>query len=330
MPNGRLHEVTAVVGGITIGDAVRSVTASFRAAGLAEASLDARLLIAEACGLPPEGAITHRDFQLSEDYKLRIGEFAARRLHGEPVSRILGRREFWGLSFSVCPDVLDPRPDTELLVETAVAHAKANGLTNAPLRILDLGTGSGCLLAALLSELPQARGIAAVDVSRRALAVAQENLHRLGLRDRAGFLCGDWAAAISSASFDIVVCNPPYIVTSAIDKLDREVRDFDPHLALDGGPDGLAAYCVLVPQAVKCLKEGALLLLETGFRTNAASLEIVQGCQDRTLRLNASILLDLGGIDRAVAGVRQSPSHQPRSKKRLEIRFVQDTVIGER
>ncbi len=310
MPNGRLHEVTAVVGGITIGEVLRSVTASFRTAGLAEASLDARILIAEACGLPPEATITRHDFQLSEDYKRRIDEFAARRLHGEPVSRILGRREFWGLSFSICPDVLDPRPDTELLVETALAHAKAQGLTNAPLRILDLGTGSGCLLAALLSELPQARGIG-VDVSRRALAVAQENLHRLGLRGRAAFLCGDWAAAISCESFDIVVCNPPYIVSSVIDKLDREVRGFDPFLALDGGPDGLAAYRTLVPQAVKCLKEGALLLLENGIGQTQQVLEIVEGCQDEALKLNALILLDLCGIDRAVAGVRQSPSHQP-------------------
>ncbi len=226
------------------------------------------------------------------------------------MSRILGRREFWGLTFSVRPDILDPRPDTELLVETALAHAKARGLVNAPLRILDLGTGSGCLLAALLSELPQARGIA-VDVSRQALSAAQENLRRLGLRHRAAFLCGDWAAAISSASFDIIVSNPPYIVSSAIGELDREVRGFDPHLALDGGPDGLAAYRALVPQAVKCLKEGALLLLETGFGQTQQVLEIVERCQDQALRLNASILLDLGGIDRAVAGVRQSLSLQP-------------------
>ena len=183
----------------------------------------------EACERSAEGVITDRDFPLSETRKLRLNEFASRRLNGEPVHAFLDGASFGGLAFPFCPDVLDPRPDTELLVETALAHAKAQGLTNASLRILDLGTGSGCLLAALLSELPQARGVG-VDVSRQALAVAQENLQRLGLRGRAEtvFLCGDWAAAISSASFDIVVCNPPYIVSWLIEKLDKDVRDFDP------------------------------------------------------------------------------------------------------
>jgi release factor glutamine methyltransferase len=309
MPDSGYHQAATAPGSATIGEALRAVSATFREAGIARAALDARLLVAEACGLPPEGAITHRNVQLSASRKLTIDQFAARRLGGEPVSRIIGRREFWGLTLAVGPNVLDPRPETELLVETALAHAKAHSLTSAPLRILDLGTGSGCLLAALLSELPKAFGVG-VDMSRTALAAAQENLRRLGLCHRAAFLCGDWAAALSTASFDIVVSNPPYIASSLIGHLDREVRGFDPHLALDGGMDGLDAYRALAPQAVKCLSEGALLLLETGRGQGGQVLEIIEKCQDQTIKLNTSILLDLGGSDRAVAGVRQSVEHE--------------------
>jgi release factor glutamine methyltransferase len=132
----------------------------------------------------------------------------------------------------------------------------------------------------------------------------------LGLCHRAAFLCGEWATAISCESFDIVVCNPPYIVSSEIERLAVEVRGFDPHLSLDGGADGLAAYRALAPLAVKSLKHGALLLLETGRGQGSQVLEILKGCQDGTAQLKLSIILDLSGIDRAVAGVRQSPGHE--------------------
>ena len=150
-------------------------------------------------------------------------------------------------------------------------HAAEFPATQAPLRILDLGTGSGCILAALLSELPQARGIG-LDRSEAALAVARDNLSRLGLRDRASFLCANWMSAIGGGAFDVIVCNPPYIAPSEIRQLGLEVRAYDPYLALDGGEDGLEAYRIIIPQAFAALSAGGLLVFEVGHRQAGAVL----------------------------------------------------------
>jgi release factor glutamine methyltransferase len=292
----------------TAGDAIRLASSSFRKACLETASLDARLLVAGACELTPEAAITQRSVLLTEESKRRIRYFIDRRLSGEPVSRILGRREFWGLNFEISLHVLDPRPETELLVEAALEYVKSNGLTCAPLRILDLGTGSGCLLGALLSELPEARGVGA-DISHDALGAARENLARLGLLDRASFLCGDWASSIQSTVFDIIVCNPPYIAPEEIRHLEREVREFDPSIALDGGVDGLDAYRVVVPQALRVLREGGFFVFETG-RGQAAGVRDML-CQTANGAISGlKALTDLAGVERAVAGVRQSMARE--------------------
>lgn len=221
------------------------------------------------------------------------------------MSRILGRREFWGLSFKISPDTLDPRPETEVLVETVLSHAKAQGLSQAPLRILDLGTGSGCILGALLSELPQARGTG-LDRSEAALAVARDNLSRLGLRDRVSFLCGDWISAIGGGAFDVIVCNPPYIAPSEICQLGLEVRAHDPYLALDGGEDGLEAYRIIVPQAFAALRKGGLLVFEVGHRQSETVLDLMKHSAPAPGFSEVRILPDLGGAGRAVAAVRQS------------------------
>lgn len=221
------------------------------------------------------------------------------------MSRILGRREFWGLSFKISPDTLDPRPETEVLVETVLSHAKAQGLSQAPLRILDLGTGSGCILGALLSELPLARGIG-LDRSEAALAVARDNLSRLGLRDRVSFLCGDWISAIGGGAFDVIVCNPPYIAPSEICQLGLEVRAHDPYLALDGGEDGLEAYRIIVPQAFAALRKGGLLVFEVGHRQSETVLDLMKHSAPAPGFSEVRILPDLGGAGRAVAAVRQS------------------------
>ena len=289
----------------TLGSAIRKLGRLFEEAGLCSPQLDARILVAEACGRDANRLILDRDAAVSADEAAQIASFAARRLGGEPVSRILGRREFWGLSFNISPDTLDPRPETEVLVETVLGHAKAQGLSQAPLRIMDLGTGSGCILGALLSELPQARGIG-LDRSEAALAVARDNLSRLGLRDRVSFLCGDWISAIGGGAFDVIVCNPPYIAPSEICQLGLEVRAHDPYLALDGGEDGLEAYRIIVPQAFAALRKGGLLVFEVGHRQSETVLDLMKHSAPAPGFSEVRILRDLGGAGRAVAAVRQS------------------------
>ncbi len=289
----------------TIGGAMQQLAESFRQAGLASPRLDARLLTAEACGLSREYPILKPDTVLSASEATQIANFAARRLAGEPVSRILGRREFWGLSFRISQATLDPRPETELLVETVLGYVRAEGLTGTPLRILDLGTGSGCILGALLTELPLAYGIG-LDRSEAALAIAHDNLSQLGLLDRASFLCADWMNAIGGGAFDVIVCNPPYIAPSEICQLELEVRAYDPYLALNGGEDGLEAYRVIMPQASAALREGGLLVVEVGYRQGEALLDLMKQAVRDPGFSGSRILTDLGAASRAVAGVRQS------------------------
>jgi release factor glutamine methyltransferase len=289
---------------VTLGHAIQALSRLFRQAGLVTAQLDARLLAAEASRLSREESILRASLPLRTGESQRLAGFAARRLAGEPVSRIVGRREFWGLTFGISPAVLDPRPETELLAETVRDHIEAQGRLNDSLRILDLGTGSGCLLGALLSELPQGQGIG-VDRSEAALAIARDNLSRLGLRDRAAFLCDDWMSAIGGMAFDIIVSNPPYIARSEICQLETDVRAYDPLLALDGGEDGLDAYRTVLPQACGALRPDGMLVCETGYRQGHAVLEILKRSASGRGSIEAKILTDLAGTERAVAGVRQ-------------------------
>ncbi|MGO9173964.1 MAG: peptide chain release factor N(5)-glutamine methyltransferase [Rhodomicrobium sp.] len=295
----------AVDGRATLGGAVRKLAALFREAGLPGPQLDARILAAQACGLTPEDLILKSSALLSAGQERAIASIAARRLAREPVSRIIGRREFWGLTFAISPDTLDPRPETELLAEAVLGFAKAEGLAHAPLRILDLGTGSGCLLGALLAGLPQCYGVG-LDRSEAALTVARNNLSRLGLLDRAAFLCADWMSAIGGAAFDAIVCNPPYIAPSEICQLEPEVKGYDPYLALNGGEDGLEPYRTIVPQAYAALRKGGLLIVEIGHRQGEAVLDLMKQSALHPGFPGAQILTDMGGTDRAVAGVRQS------------------------
>lgn len=289
----------------TVGEAVIWLRTKFREAGLPAPGLDARLLAAHACGVSQEDAIGKDGLPLSPHMAARVREAAARRLAGEPVSRIAGRREFWGLPFALTPDTLDPRPETELLVEAALRHVRDNGLGGERLRILDLGVGSGCLLGALLSELPLATG-AGVDINARAAMAARENLRALGLLPRSSFLCGDWLDALGDASFDIIVGNPPYIESPRIAELDIEVKGYDPHFALDGGADGLDAYRAIMAQAFRVLRGGGFIALETGAGQARLVRDMAAGAAPKNGSFAAWILADLSGIERAVAGVRQS------------------------
>ncbi|MGL4242093.1 MAG: peptide chain release factor N(5)-glutamine methyltransferase [Beijerinckiaceae bacterium] len=218
----------------------------------------------------------------------RLEELVRRRLGGEPVDRVIGSRGFWTLDLAVTPAVLSPRPDTETIVRAALDHAPQAA------SILDLGTGSGAILLALLAELPEAAGLG-VDLSASALDVARGNAARAHLGARASFLQGGWDAALGRR-FDLVVSNPPYIPSADIATLDREVRDHDPHLALDGGEDGLACYREIVPLLLRLLTPAGVAVLEIGIGQGEA-VSVLAAAAELTV---VEIRQDLGGVPRAV------------------------------
>ncbi len=234
----------------------------FRDAGLATPELDARLLINRACKLTSEAFVLFSEQIVANNELILIEAFAKRRLDGEPVSRILGEREFWSLPFLLSPATLDPRADTETLVTHVLSVLPAQECKDKPLRILDLGTGTGCILLSLLSEYPRASGIG-TDLSVAALDMARKNAQRLGFSNRVSFVAGNWLEPISG-SFDIIISNPPYIRRDEIKALAPQVAKYDPHLALDGGDDGLLAYRSFIPELPRVLAPAGLVFLEIG------------------------------------------------------------------
>lgn len=243
----------------TIASALDHATQRLGARGVETARLDARLLVAHALGLGPDELLARPEGGVEAGEAAAVERLIGRRAAGEPVARLVGRREFWSLPFALGPDVLDPRPDSETVVEAALAGIADR---QAPLRILDLGTGTGCLLLALLSELPAASGLG-IDWSPGACGVATDNAVALGLAGRAAFQTGDWGTGIDGG-FNLIVTNPPYIESNTIDALAPEVALHDPRLALDGGPDGLDAYRALVPGLPGLLARGGRVVLEIG------------------------------------------------------------------
>ncbi|WP_445680232.1 peptide chain release factor N(5)-glutamine methyltransferase [Radicibacter daui] len=238
----------------------RQATKRLTEAGLDTPSLDARLLLEAATGLDHAGFLLRRDEAAPPEAAGVFAGFIERRLAREPVGRILGHRGFWTLELELSPATLEPRPDTERLVE-GVLELVAD--RQAPLTVVDLGTGTGCILLALLSELPNAIGLG-LDRSEEAAATARRNAGRNGLSDRAFFAVGDWTQALVPYGFDIIVSNPPYIPSADLTGLDPEVRLFDPQAALDGGPDGLAPYRVLSGAAPTLLRDGGIIGFEVG------------------------------------------------------------------
>jgi release factor glutamine methyltransferase len=288
--------------GQTLDSARRGLTARFKSASLDSAELDARILVGAVVGLDLTGVIAFAKRSLTTTEADHLGQFSRRRLAGEPVARILGEKEFWGLSLQVSPATLVPRPDTETVVELALEMLRARSCPDQRLRIADLGTGSGAILLALLTELPDAYGIA-TDVSVAALRIARSNAASSGLASRAAFLACDYAAALSG-KFDLIVSNPPYIRSAEIVGLATEVRDHDPHRALDGGIDGLDAYRALVPQAAWLLAPGAALVVEVG---HGQSKKIQQLMTAAGLTPETAVRDDPSGIPRAVAGRKLLP-----------------------
>ncbi|MGE0211108.1 MAG: peptide chain release factor N(5)-glutamine methyltransferase [Parvibaculaceae bacterium] len=243
-----------------VADARRDLSRELAEAGIPSPALDARVLLMLASGLSHERLAVEPERLLQPEEIQRLAAFAARRLAGEPVSRIRGEREFFGLPFSIDASTLDPRPDTEILVELALAFAKSRERRR--LRILDLGTGSGAILVSLLAALPDAEGVG-TDASVAALAMAERNAARNGVAGRAAFRKADWCDGIEGA-FDLIVSNPPYIPAGEIAGLATEVSRFDPRSALDGGADGLAPYRAIAAGAAQLLVPGGLLVVEIG------------------------------------------------------------------
>ena len=264
------------------------------------APLDARLLLEHASGLSSTDlamqAKQEADATLIHDAQALV----ALRLTGMPVAKIIGHKEFWGRRFHVSPAVLDPRPDSETLIVAALALLAEDKA----FRLIDLGTGSGCLLLTLLAERPLAHGLG-IDKSRAALSLARRNAHclklgldlSLGLRQRVALRHGDWLHGVN-ATADMIIANPPYIESDTIDRLDRDVRLFDPRLALDGGSDGIGPYHALIAPSFQCLTGGGHLLLEIGVTQAEAvsALMAAAGFADISLRQ------DLAGRDRVLIG----------------------------
>ena len=280
----------------------RALAARFKTAGIDSAELDVRMLVGAVLGLDLTGLITAASRQLTTNESARLEQFARRRLAGEPVARILGNKEFWGLPLQLSAATLVPRPDTETVVELALAILRADGPADRPLRIADLGTGSGAILLALLSEFRSAQGFG-TDISEEALRTAGDNAARLGLSDRAAFIACDYTAGLSG-TFDLIASNPPYIRSADIEGLATEVRDHDPRAALDGGADGLDAYRALIPQAAGLLAPGGALVVEAG---QGQSDQIEALMTAAGLTTSNTPRADLAGIPRAVSGRKTAP-----------------------
>lgn len=290
----------ALAPGMSIAAARRAIATSLRGHDLDTPELDARLLVAHALSLD------HAALAAAADRTLAAAEIDAmvglvrRRLAHEPVARILGTKEFWGLPLQINPAVLVPRPDTETVVEAALAAVGRAGARTRALHIADLGVGSGALLLALLSELPHATGVA-TDRSLAALETACANAARLALAERAIFVACDYGAALAGG-FDLVVSNPPYIPSNHISRLAPEVRDFEPLPALDGGNDGLDAYRAIAADAVRLLAPGGVIVLELGIGQS----DMVAGLLDaQGLAVEAPARADLAGIPRALCACRK-------------------------
>jgi release factor glutamine methyltransferase len=290
------------VTGATVEAARRALTNRFRAGSIESAELDARILVGTALGLDLTELIAAAGRLLTADQSLRIEDFARRRCRGEPVARIIGRKEFWGLPLQLSAATLVPRPDTETVVELALEMLRADTRPDRRLRIGDIGTGSGAILLALLSELPDGYGVG-TDISEAAVRTARTNAVNLGLADRAGFVACCYAAALSGR-FDLIASNPPYIRSAEIATLATEVRDHDPLDALDGGADGLDAYRAIIPQAVGLLAERGALVVEVG---HTQSQDVRQLMSAAGLTIDVPAKIDLAGVERAVAGRKLPP-----------------------
>ncbi len=276
---------------MTEGEALSAAVARLAASAIAEPRREARLLLALALCCPIERLVLSSKDTIAPASADRFATFIERRAGGEPYSRILGRREFWSREFQLSADTLDPRPDSETLIEAALARIADR---DAPINVIDFGTGSGALLLALLTELPNARGLG-IDRAPGAVETARRNAAALGLSARAHFAVGHWGDGLT-VQVDVILVNPPYIPTARLAELALEVSRYDPRAALDGGPDGLAAYRELAPALARLLRSTGFAVCELGAGQRAAVVELMGQCCLETV----AIACDLAGIERCL------------------------------
>ncbi|HEY1071754.1 peptide chain release factor N(5)-glutamine methyltransferase [Brevundimonas sp.] len=275
----------------TLLTAWKGAQARLKAAGIDSPSIDARLLLEASTGAGRVDILTDPYRVVDADKLAALDAMIERRLKREPVSRILGKKGFWKIMLNVTPDVLSPRPDTETLLDVVVRAFPPHRAFD----FVDLGTGSGAILLATLVERAGARGVG-TDISTEAIAVARENAANLDLDGRCTFIRTDWATGFADDSFDLVVSNPPYIPTADIAGLDPEVREHDPHLALDGGPDGLQPYRDLAPEIARILRPDGVFAVEIGWDQGAA----VKALFEAAGFTGVKVVKDLGDRDRVV------------------------------
>lgn len=284
-------------GNPSVETARRELAQQLKAADFDTPELDARLLVGAATQLDLTGMTLAAQRRLQDDESKRLATFVQRRLKHEPIARILGEKEFWGLRLSLSSETLVPRADTETVVEAALELVRSAGDPLEPLRIADIGTGSGAILLALLHELPGATGTG-TDISAGALRTANANAEHLGLAGRATFIECDYCEKLQ-APFDLIVSNPPYIARGQINALAREVRDYDPRRALDGGSDGLVAYRAMSREIAALLDQGGAFALEVGQGQADDVADLMQAAGLHTIRPHRH---DLAGIPRVVWG----------------------------
>ena len=282
---------------LTAASVTAEATRALRAGGIESAARDSRLLVAAALGIDAARLLSRPEMPVEPGDQSLLESFIARRVAREPVSRILGSRGFYGRIFDVSPATLDPRPDSETLIDAALELIGRDCESRNPCRILDIGTGSGCLLVTLLAELPGATGLG-TDIDPQALKVAERNAHRHGVAPRASWKLVRSLGGVSGP-VDLLIANPPYVPTGEIEGLDPEVRDYEPRAALDGGPDGLEIYRELAAELVRVVPDG-WAIFEVGAGQAGAVRELLSempGCRGAEVRM----FRDLNGVDRCVA-----------------------------
>jgi release factor glutamine methyltransferase len=283
----------------TVAAALREATAALSRCGIEDAGGDVRRFLAAVLDAPSAALLREPERRLTDAELAALARSIARRARREPVSRILGRRDFWGRTFAITPATLDPRPDTETLVAAALEIAAEEGWERP--RILDVGTGSGCLLLTLLCELASASGTG-TDISAEALGVARANAQRLGVAQRASWLQADLLETVPG-QFHILVANPPYVRSSEIEHLEADVRHYDPRIALDGGEDGLAVYRRLAAESLRVVPHG-WIVMEVGYDQADAVVSAFAAIAEQT-----RVHRDVAGRRRCVAVKTRDGSH---------------------
>ena len=275
----------------TIGAIYQQLSDELAAAGIEEPRLEARMLMSFAAGLEQSRIIGYPEDEIAADTAAKLNNLAERRKTGEPIAYITGQKEFWSLNFKVSEETLIPRPDSETLIEAVLAKLPDK---SASPRILDLGTGSGCLLMALLSELPNATGLG-VDINPETCEIARENAEQFGLTSRAKIKTNDWMTGLDG-EFDIIISNPPYIVESEIAALEPDVKKFEPHLALSGGADGLSAYRLIAAQCRAHLPPNGLLAVECGM----GQVTDIKGIFEKNNLMVKNVHKDIANVERCI------------------------------